>query len=371
MISLKQKQKYYNIEDLLTKKAEYNILLGERSNGKSYAVKYMALWEAYNKKDYLTREDKARYMLGYVRRWREEIKGRDVAQYFDDMPISKITDGEYDGVTCYRSDIYFTSHDEEGNEIRGEKIGATFALTGVTHYKSLSFPLIGNIIFEEFITDTGYLPHEVDNLQSLISTIARRERVAVYMIGNTISRMCPYFDEWQLVHVKKQAQGTIDIYKQSTNQIDDDGKQIVISIAVEYCENSGNNSKMFFGHNAKMTTSGVWESEISPHLEMPFNHYKCLYKVYYEYTSFKFIINLLVDDNKNPFLYVYPAKEKGKIKRAVSDKYTADRYTTLYLTKVSKYDTIIIDLLSQQKIVYSDNLTGTEFTQIKKERGCY
>jgi len=41
------------------------------------------------------------------------------------------------------------------------------------------------------------------------------------------------------------------------------------------------------------------------------------------------------------------------------------------LTKVSKYDTIIIDLLSQQKIVYSDNLTGTEFTQIKTERGCY
>ena len=128
---------------------------------------------------------------------------------------------------------------------------------------------------------------------------------------------------------------------------------------------------MFFGHNAKMTTSGVWESEIFPHLEQPFNHYKCLYKLYYEYTSFKFIINLLVDDNKNPFLYVYPAKEKGKIKRAVSDKYAADRYTTLYLTKVSKYDTIIIDLLSQQKIVYSDNLTGTEFTQVKTERGCY
>ena len=40
------KQKYYNIENLLKQKAEYNILLGERSNGKSYAVKYMCLWEA-------------------------------------------------------------------------------------------------------------------------------------------------------------------------------------------------------------------------------------------------------------------------------------------------------------------------------------
>ena len=70
VIILKQKQKYYSIENLLNKKAEYNILLGERSNGKSYAVKYMALWEAYHKKDYLTHENKPRYMPAYVIRWR-------------------------------------------------------------------------------------------------------------------------------------------------------------------------------------------------------------------------------------------------------------------------------------------------------------
>ena len=28
-------------------------------------------------------------------------------------------------------------------------------------------------------------------------------------------------------------------------------------------------------------------------------------------------------------------------------------------------------LLNNSKITYSDNLTGTEFNQIKKERGCY
>ena len=363
------KQKYYNIENLLKQKAEYNILLGERSNGKSYAVKYMCLWEAYHKADYLTKKPKARYQLGYIRRWREEIKGRDVVQYFEDMPIRDITNGEYDGIQCYRGDIYFCSHDEDGTEIRGEKIGACFALTGVTHYKSLAFPTIGNCIFEEFITNQGYLPHEVDNLQSLISTIARRDRVSVFMIGNTISRLCPYFDEWSLTHVKKQKQGTIDIYKQATNQIDDAGKQVVITIAVEYCENSGNNSRMFFGDKSKMITSGVWESEVYPHLEKPYNHYKVHYKVYYEYTSFRFIITLLTDGDNMPFLYVYPAKDRGKIKRAVTDKYTNDKFTTLYLTKVAKYDTIIMDLLDNKKIVFSDNLTGTEFYQIKKERG--
>ena len=73
--------------------------------------------------------------------------------------------------------------------------------------------------------------------------------------------------------------------------------------------------------------------------------------------------------NNEPFLYVYPAKERGKIKRVVSNKFNIDRYTTLYLQNLSKYDTIVNELISNQKIVYSDNLTGTEFNQIKKERG--
>ena len=51
-MSLKSKQKYYNINNLCAHDCEYNILLGERSNGKSYAVKYKMLWEAYNEKDY-------------------------------------------------------------------------------------------------------------------------------------------------------------------------------------------------------------------------------------------------------------------------------------------------------------------------------
>lgn len=373
-MSLKSKQKYYSINNLCKHDCEYNILLGERSNGKSYAVKYKMLWEAYHEKDYgehfINAKDKykKRYQFAYVRRWREEIKNRDIELYFSDMPIAEITNNEYNTIISYRGDIYF-GKEEDGASEKGKLIGKAFALTGVTHYKSLSFPYIGNVVFEEFITNQGYLPHEVDNLQSLISTIARREKVNVYMVGNTISRLCPYFDEWQLTHVKKQEQGTIDIYKQPTSQIDENGNNIVVSIAVEYCENSGSNSKMFFGQKSKMTTSGVWESDSYPHLQESFNTYKCAYKIYYEYNSFKFIICLMQNKNNEPFLYVYPAKERGKIKRVVSNKFNIDRYTTLYLQNLSKYDTIVNELISNQKIVYSDNLTGTEFNQIKKERG--
>lgn len=372
------KQKFYDITNLLKQKAQYNLLLGERSNGKSYQCKYMPLWEAYHGCDYLTFREtgkmipKKRSQLGYLRRWREEIKKNDIIAYFADAPIEAITNGEYSGITVYQQDIFLTRIDEKtGLEVRGKKIGRAFCLTGETHYKSLAFPEIGNVIFEEFITKSGYLPKEVDTLTSLISTIARRDEIRVLMVGNTLSRLCPYFDEWQLVNVKKQKQGTIDIYRCMTTQYNEDGSPIVVNIAVEYCENSGSNSKMFFGNNSKMITSGVWESEVFPHLQGRLNDYECYYQILYKYSSFAFVITLLVDDGRKPFLYIMPdtKTERKRPKRIVSQDFTTDKYTTLYLTNLTKYDTLVLELLEQKKVVFSDNLTGTEFYQIKKERG--
>lgn len=350
-------QKYYSISELLKKDCEYNILLGERSNGKSYSVKDMVLTKAYKKKK----------EFGYIRRWREEIKAVKVEKYFKDMPIEKYTNNEYNSIVVYRSDIYFALT-ENGKTKRGQKIGSCFCLTGTTHYKSEAYPNIEDLIFEEFITDSGYLPHEVDSLMDLVSTIARRRKVHAWLIGNTISRLCPYFSEWELKHVPKQKQGTIDVYIQNTSQTDENGNPVRVSIAVEYCENSGNNSKMFFGKKSEMITSGVWECNTYPHLPKPLNHYKILYKILYDYLSFSFVITLLRDDDKTLFLYVYPHTGKSFIKRVVSDKFTTDKYTTLYLENLTYYDKLVNMLLSQNKVVYSDNLSGTEFNQIKKER---
>lgn len=110
---MKEKQKYYNIDNLLSKKAMYNMLLGERSNGKSYATKYVALWEAYHEKDIRTKQPKERCQLAYLRRWRDEIKTRDVEAYFSDMPIMEITNGMFESVRVYRGDIYLIHEEEE------------------------------------------------------------------------------------------------------------------------------------------------------------------------------------------------------------------------------------------------------------------
>ena len=64
-------------------------------------------------------------------------------------------------------------------------------------------------------------------------------------------------------------------------------------------------------------------------------------------------------------------KDNANIKRVVTDKYSIDRYTTTYLTDLCRYDNIVVELIKNNKICYSDNLSGTEFEQIRKERGVY
>ena len=69
------KQKFYRLTNIEKKNAQYNILLGERSNGKSYAVKEKCLIEAWNDPD-------KKFIL--LRRWDLEIKPNLSEAYFKD-----------------------------------------------------------------------------------------------------------------------------------------------------------------------------------------------------------------------------------------------------------------------------------------------
>jgi hypothetical protein len=100
------KQKYYRLDSINKLKAAYNILLGERSNGKSYAVKEFSVMRAWE-------SDEQRFIM--LRRWETDIKPSLVEQYFADCPISVITKNKCDGVSVYRGAIYLTKHNDETN----------------------------------------------------------------------------------------------------------------------------------------------------------------------------------------------------------------------------------------------------------------
>ena len=67
-------QLFSSLKNILSTNGDYNLLLGERSNGKSYSVKYMALWQAYHECDYALFLESSKmekineFEFGYIRR---------------------------------------------------------------------------------------------------------------------------------------------------------------------------------------------------------------------------------------------------------------------------------------------------------------
>lgn len=353
-------EKYYSLKALKKLNCEYNILLGERSNGKSYSVKDEVLRNAWNNKEEFI----------YLRRWREDVKGSYVINYFADMDIKKYTRGVYDSIVVFQSQIYFANEQPNGKKEKGMRIGHCVPLTGETHFKSQLFPKVTTVIFEEFITDSGYLKKEPTSLMSLISTIFRRRKGTVYMIGNTMSRVCPYFSEWQLENVPRQKQGTIEIYKYDTKRIDENGDSVLITIAVEYCANT-TTSAMIFGSTSGMAVGGQWQTEKQNTFDEPLAHLIKYYKVLYEYDNFKFCLLIVKGKENIPYIAVYPYTKSdiSQFDRIISDKLYLTRNYSNNLTVLCKYDRLLIDLINTGKIQFSDNLTGTEFYRILKERG--
>lgn len=343
------KQRYYSLKNILAQNCEYNILLGERANGKSYAVKHHCIKQFL---DY-------GYRFIYLRRLTVENKNYMVEAYFDDVDIKKHSKGKYTNITVYRSGIYLGHYDESGKVIRDCQCGLVMSLSTSMHYKSMSLLEYKNVIFEEFVTKSVYLPGECDLLQQLISTIARRNKISVWLIGNTISRLSPYFNEWQLHNVPRQKQGTIEIYKMSTNQKDEDGNQIVINIAVEVCENSGDNSKMFFGSVAKSITTGAWEADEQPHIPYEYDYCEKKYSLTVVKHNMLYVIEVLQHEDEM-FLFVHPSK-RIKTDRIISAEYQPNMYVTSKLVELTYGDRIVRFLIKLNKICYSDNLTGTEF----------
>lgn len=346
----KKKINYYDIANLLSTDSEYMMLLGQRANGKSYQVKKTCIEDAYkNNKNFV-----------YLRRWQADIKTRAVEQYFDDCPISKITKGEWDRVLAWNGELFFGKLDENGKIVKGNKIGWYCALNEYERYKSRVFKDVHYIIYEEFITDALYLVDEPRLLQQFISTIARHERVQVFLIGNTLSRVCPYFNEWCLEGVLKQKIGTIEIYNFHINDS-------VIHIAVEYCANANATNTMFFGQTAKQIISGEWDTVDVNKLPNKRNCYEMVYEVLIEYQSFKFVCELLANKELGGVIcFIYPYTKNRKINRIISDKLSDSPLVTTKLITTRRAEYLIADCFRNNKVCYSDNLTGSDFKHVNE-----
>lgn len=341
---------YYNIANLLSTKAQYLMLLGQRANGKSYQCKETVLKDAF---------EKGRRFV-YLRRWSADIKAKNVSRYFDDYPIKKLTKGLYTGIIAYGGVLYFSCVDEDGKLVKGPEIGYYCALNELERYKSQVFSETYNILYEEFITDKVYLDNEPSLLQQFVSTVFRHSEGRVFLIGNTLSRVCPYFVEWCLDGVLKQKLGTIEVYHYHV-------ADSIINIAVEYCANSNAENKMFFGQTAKQIVSGEWDTKDVPKLPKPQSCYEKVYEVLVEYQSFKFVIELLVEPVYGGLVcFVYPFTGMRKIARVLTDTFTDTPLHSARLDTRRRPEALINECFRTNKVCYSDNLTGADFRHVNE-----
>lgn len=353
---MKKEIKHYNIDKLASKKADINILFGERSSGKSWQLKHKMMVIKYL-------ETGKRFVL--MRRFREEITTANIEQYFHDVDVEGLTKGKYNCIQAYRKHIYLANFDNETFKItRGEKIGYAVALSTEQNYAGGSFLDVEDIVFEEFMTRSRYLSNEPTKLMNFYATVDRkRGTTKLWLVGNSISRVCPYLNEWGLSEIiARQKQGTI--LEKEINATEDD----VVKLAIEYCESTGTSSHTI-GWNKDMMNDGSWQSSPQPKLPKSKKDYNILYRIAFMYQNFKFLGEFLEDkETKEICWFIYPYNDEINDKTLVfTDVIKTSPYYQRNIYDISIKNENLQKLLNtfrEDKIFYATDLVGTDFKQV-------
>ena len=367
-----QKIVYYNLENIEKEEATINIIFGERSNGKSYQLKHKKAVEAYLNSP---EDNRDRFML--IRRQKEDIKPEKIEQYFQDVNIYELTNGDYNCITLYKGKLWLSNYNPEGKPQikRGDYMGYVVALSTEQTYAGASYLDVKNMIFEEYqarggkFSSSGYLSDEPSKLMNLYSTVDRkRGTTKLWMVGNTISRICPYYEDWDIKYIiTHQKIGTIETTFIPTGSFDENGNPEVIKIAMEYCKATGRSSHVI-GKHAQMMNDGAWQSDPQPHLPKSYNEYNVCFRCVFMYQSMKFIGEFLQDPISYDYCwYIYPYN--GEITNDMfvftdvikpNRRYQRDIYN---VDTTNEYLKRIFSMFTEGNIFYASDMCGTDFKQ--------
>ena len=345
--------KYYSLKQILKKNAQYNIIIGERSNGKTYACLLHCL------KEYICNGNQ----FAIVRRWKEDVRGKRAGTIFNSIcannEISELTNEQFNNVYYQNGCWYLMKVDIELKKpvLDSKPFAYGFALTDMEHDKSTSYPNITNIIFDEFITRSAYIPDEFMLFMNVISTIVRhRDNVKIFMLGNTVNKYSPYFNEFGLTNIQSQKQGTIDLYKYGNSKL---------KVAVEYCDNINKSkpSDIYFAFNnpkLNMVTNGVWEMDIYPHLPYKYKPKDILFYFFVIFGN-DILQCEIINVNDDSFIYVH--RKTTPIKKDTDLVYSLNAssniYTFKYIDKpLHRIQKKIVYYFQANKIFYQNNEVG-------------
>lgn len=248
---------FYDRTEIDATDANWRIIIGQRSNGKSYSICKTIL------EDYFDSGKRA----AYIRRYEEMITPKNIQTLFDPhiSLIIAASNGEYNGVFYRAKEFHLCYYEEDGSITK--KDPTPFCICRAVNTwettKGADVGIINLICYDEFLSREGYLKDEFLAFCNLCSSIIRnRKDCVIYMLANTVSKYSPYWTEFGIEGVDKMKQGEIRVYSYSKSKM---------KLAIEYCAASDTtkevNENFFAFENAQLQViqNGQWEMASYPH----------------------------------------------------------------------------------------------------------
>lgn len=204
---------FWNIGQTLTYNSLINVIVGNRGGGKSYGAKDRGISNFIKKRE----------QFGYIRRYKEDLK-KPMEQFFKDI------EGAYPNheFRVKSGCFWIREKPDDPNQkwTEDDIAGYGFVLSTAANVKSIAYPNITTLIYDEFLLDKSnvtYLPDEPGKLLNLYETIARpgtgHPRVVLFMLANALSVTNPYFMYWDLKMPTRQDKNGKWIWKHPTRPI--------------------------------------------------------------------------------------------------------------------------------------------------------
>lgn len=338
-----EKQDYYDGREVRSKNADYTLVVGMRSNGKSYDfLGFCADEFIVHSKQFV-----------YIRKSELETRTNRVNRAMANMEVYiRRKYGDFWRVRAYSGMIQMFTDGEKDYQTMG------YVMNNSTwqSYKSNSYPNVSYILFDEFTAKQDAFSQlsgedEVESFFQNVSTVVRnRTDVRIFMLGNTVSRETPFFKAFK-IDAYRLKKGTITTYETDTG----------LKIAIEYCKDSevaSKSSKFFtFAKASKMITSGEWEVEPF-RTEWQNNSWKEMVK----WRSFQYWFKITRDNNENYFIGISRKREHPIIimqddekQHKIVREYYSLKSALLYNRKLKE---LVRKHMLENNIVISDDKTS-------------
>lgn len=182
------KHPWYSFDKIMSFNAVYNFIPGGRGIGKTYGAKKMAINNAIKKGQ----------LFIYLRRYKDETKASKETFFADILGEFPDWDFRINGNNAE----YAPASTREDKKREWMLMGYFLSLSVAKNVKSVAFPLVTLIIFDEFIIEKGntqYLSNESVAFNNFYLTVDRyKDKTRVLFLANAVSITNPYFLEYKI-----------------------------------------------------------------------------------------------------------------------------------------------------------------------------